>query len=280
MNQLTNRFKKFKWLLPAMVVFPVILIVAGCSMLKGNYLYVEGKGDMALVSFSIDRRIAHESDSTPNDGPPLIESAEVKQAWWDYHKQAINIMYQQFIDHFSTMFPGTNLLSHEKISTNETYRTITQYKPKMVLGKDIGLGWSQINAEGLNWVSGYDKAKLDNLCETLNVNLAMTVEFKARWKVDSTYERPHGILMQQVNLGHMLLDASVFLHEKGKGMVWSGNFRNMGAENLVELEWSSGEPPEMNKSDFPEQLQSALLKIYPKIIEEVKRGKAAITQGS
>ena len=253
------------------------LVLTGCFT-SGNYLYVEGKGDIALVSFSIDRRINHEKDSSAHDGPALLTTKESKEAFWDFHIQSINEMYKQFRDKFSEVFPGTNLVLHETVSNNEKYQQLSEHKPKIILGKDVSLGWSQINPDGLNWVSGFGKEKLDSLCSIFNVNLVMSVECKARWKVDTTYRVPSGFAMEEVNLGHIVLDASVYLHEKGKGMVWSRNYRKLEAKDRVRLEWSSGEPPQMDKRDFPAQLQSAFKKIFPELIEDVNRGKAAMQQ--
>ncbi len=275
MNSYRIRLKAIAILFSMVMLLGVSALMSGCF--SGNYLYVEGKGDIALVSFSIDRRIREENDTNAIDGPALIETRKNRENWWDRHQLSIDIMYNQFRNHLSEALPTTKLVPHDSIVMNKTYRMTTKHVPKIIMGKDISLGWSQISTEGLNWVSGFDNEKLDTLCTEFGVQLAMAVECEARWHVtDSVIEEHSGFATISHNMGYILLDVSVILHEKGSGIVWSRNYTGLTADDWVPLQWSSDEPPQMKKSDFPAQLENALLKVYPKIKADAIRGKEAM----
>jgi hypothetical protein len=251
-------------------------LLTGCFLTAGNYLMIDGKGDIALVSFSIDRRILHEHDSSATAGPALLTSKETKERFWDNHQRAVDQMYEQFRAEAPAALFDVTLIDHQTIAENDVYRELTKHEPRIIMGQDVSPGWSQISAAGLRHVSPHDDETLDSLCTLFGVTLAMTVDCEAKWHViDSVAIEGTPPLMKRIPLGYMMLDASVYLHEKGKGLVWSRTYRRMNAGRLARLQWSSGEAPLMKPEDFGPQLTSALKHVYTQIAADAQRGREA-----
>jgi hypothetical protein len=263
--------------------FITLCAATGASMnlfcsLPAHHLIVDGKGPIALVSFSLDRTLKADTDSTLDQGPALLASKPEKETYWDHHQQAADAMYAQFKARISGTLAGAPILDSRQVEGNERYLARTQHVPKMVMGADVALGWSEIPATGTNWVSAYDKPLLDTLCAILGVNCILTVQNKARYhvtdsfRIDSTWNETHtGFSARRIRQGHILLDCSVFLHEKGKGMTWARTYRGLMPKTMADLD---GDDNYFAPSYFAPQLTDALEGVYAEISADEKRGRA------
>jgi hypothetical protein len=252
------------------------VMVSGCS-LPPNYLVLEGKGDVALVSFTLDRTLKADTDSSIDKGPALLASSEEKAGYWNEHQKAIDAMYAQFKEHISEALLGAPILDPKKIEGNEAYLAKTVHVPYVVLGTDVAPGWSEIPATGTHYVSAFNKPLLDSLCAMLGVSLALCVENSANYhvvdsvRVDTLWDDRHfSWKIKRTPLGRVELTVSACLHEKGKGMVWSRNYRWLKPKRLADLDL---EEKTMNKSDFAPHLCEALEEIYSEIKGDANRGK-------
>jgi hypothetical protein len=266
-----------------LVVFAACIVVAlsGCS-LPPDYLVLEGKGDIAIVSFSLDRSLTADTDSLLDKGPALLASTQEKAAYWDQHQKAIDAMYAQFKEHISEALLGAPIFDPKKIEGNEAYLTKTAHVPKVILGQDVAIGWRDIPATGTHYVSAFGKPLLDSLCDMLGVSLVLCVANSAKYhvvdsvRIDTLWDdRRASWKIKKTPLGHVVLTVEAYLHEKGKGMVWSRTYNRLKPKRLVDL---FPEDKSMNKSDFASQLCDALEGIYKEIKDDAKVGKEYAAQ--
>jgi hypothetical protein len=269
--------KLMKRLFPAIIMTTGLAIVLpGCGLTKGNYLLLDNKGDVALLSFSLDRTINAEGDSSIDQGAGILNSQEEKDTFWDEHQKAVDAMYQQFKERISAALLGTPLYDIKKMETNLRYLDLTAPKTVKFMGISAVDGWNMLPAAGTRYVSSYGNAVLDSLCDLMGVQLALTVEIKAFYRVlDSVHAIMAGpVVIQRIPLGQMVLSAALFLHEKGKGMVWSRTYPWLTPAAPVDLH----ENRVMKTEDYTAQLTNALEGIYSEIEADAKRGRASAAQ--
>jgi hypothetical protein len=247
-----------------------------CGLTKGNYLILDNKGDIALLSFALDRTINEEGDSAIDHGAGLLNTQEEKAAWWDEHQRAVDAMYRQFRERIPAALLGTPLRDCSSLQTDPRYIALTTPKTRTIMGISATDGWNLLSAAGTRWVSSYDNAVLDSLCTMMGVQLALTVELKAFYRVlDSIRVVQAGpIAVEKIPLGHVVLSAALFLHEKGRGMVWSRTYDDLMPSNPVDLHFNRV----MKTEDYAAQLTGALEGIYSEITADANRGRANAAQ--
>jgi hypothetical protein len=253
-----------------------IFFLSHCGLTRGNYLLLDNKGDIALLSFSLDRTINADGDSSIDQGAGILNSQEDKATYWDEHQKAVDAMYQQFKVRISAALLGTPLHDIKNLETDQRYLDLTAPKTIKFMGISAINGWNMLSAAGTRYVSSYDNAVLDSLCDVLGVQLILTVESKAFYRVlDSMHLIMAGpVVAERIPLGRIVLSAELFLHEKGRGMVWSRTYSNLIPASPVDLH----ENREMKTEDYSAQLTGALEGIYSEITADANRGRAYAAQ--
>lgn len=153
------------------------VFLTGCAaLLRGNYLVTQGKGDVALVSFSMDRFIKDIGDTTTASGPTQHAVNQQPPEFWADQRKATNTLYTQFKEKGSPALLDAPFTDPAKIENNQAFLALTAHKPKIIMGTDIGTGINKISADGLNYVSPYDRKIVDSLCGLLGVSALLMVE--------------------------------------------------------------------------------------------------------
>ncbi len=163
--------KKITMLVCSALVFGSL---TGCGGMKSMPVNLETRGKIALVSFILDKSI--EKRGERDSGPGLLQN---KDKYYQYHKAALDQIFQQFLDSKSDVFGAVTMEDVETVKSNTEYQAITKHVPKMIMGKDISLGANYLSPEGLNYVSAYDKEKPVKVATALNTQLLLFVENKA-----------------------------------------------------------------------------------------------------
>jgi hypothetical protein len=253
-----------------------ISFLSNCGLTRGNYLLLDNKGDVALLSFSLDRTINAEGDSSIDQGAGILNSQEERSTYWDEHQKAVDAMYQQFKERISAALLGAPLYDIKKMETNQRYLDLTAPKTIKFMGISAINGWNKLSAAGTRYVSSYDNAVLDSLCDLLGVQLILTVESKAFYRaLDSMHTIMAGpVVAERIPLGRIVLSSEVFLHEKGRGMVWSRTYSYLSPATPVDLH----ENRVMKTEDYTGQLTGALEGIYSEITADANRGRAYAAQ--
>ncbi|MFP4164520.1 MAG: hypothetical protein ACLFQB_11075 [Chitinispirillaceae bacterium] len=251
----------------------VVILLTGCFLTGGNYLIVKDRGEVAIVSFALDRSVNAVGDSSIDHGAGLLNSKEEKETYWDDHQEVVDALYELYKENISKALLGAPVLDPQKVAASNEYLKLTEYKPKVVMGKDIAPGWNQIPAAGTNYVSPYDKEKMEKLCEIFDVDLLVTVTNKASFDVlDSVRVEPDGFGTRHIPLGFAVLETDMYLYEKGNGIVWSGTYRDLNSENIVDLRRGGGEIT-MYKKDYTPEFSKAFGKVFERIMADARRGE-------
>jgi hypothetical protein len=251
--------KRIVAVVAAVLFLSMAFSFSNCGSAKGNYLVLD-KGEISLLSFSLDRTLHAERDSSIDQGPASQAEAAT---YWVEHQKAVDAMYGQFKERIPAAFLGAPFFQSYNMWANRRYLELTAPRTTE--------GGTMMPATGTRWVSPYDSTVLDSLCDLLGVKLILSVQAKAFYRaLDSVHIVNNGPVVQRIPLGSVVLSVTLFLHEKGCGMVWKKTFSNLLPASLVDL----SEKRAMKKEDYAGQLTSALEGIYGEITAEAKRGRA------
>ena len=198
-------------------------ILSGCGGAK--YIDISQSAPVAVVSFSLDKSIVEEGKQK-DSGPGLLQKAE---NYYKNHQLAVDALWNDFKAEYRDMLLGSEVIDVESIASNEQYRELTKHTPKMMMGTDIAPGNSAlVAADGLNYISGYNKEVLEKTAAMLNARLLMCVDYTG------SYAMSTGVSIGKFGAGaaKMKLKAAITLYEPGKGVVLTGSFSENSDESF------------------------------------------------
>ncbi len=245
------------------------LLLSGCGgSSTQSYPQIEGKGRIAVVSYSLNRSIVQKGDD-PGTGPGILQN---KEKYYIPYQAAVDTMWRQFIDQIGPSFDNAEFVSIDEIRGNQQYQELTRHKPKVVMGKDIAPGASYLTPEGINYVSLLDQEKTNAINESIGADLLMLVEN------DASYKMHAGVSIGGLGggAGVMELQTTLYLWEPGNGVIWKKTYKTVSDEKAPIVQGAMG------AKHFARLLASANQTLFSAVKADVLKGKeeAAAAQES
>jgi hypothetical protein len=173
-------------------------------------------------------------------------------------------MWTQFKENIQDALLGIPLVSFDEIVNNQSLLTLTKPIEKKFMGTDLSTASRKLSPEGLNYVSAYNSKLMDSICSLLNCDLLLVVENKANF--DSVpppiSSDGSGIVITPTAKSHINLITTLYIHEKGNGLVATEEFTTKSDDKMLVV-WTNSNP-----EDYPKLMAQANAKIYSKIKEE------------
>ncbi len=243
----------------------------GCFSGSKTFVNLKGKGEMALVSYSLNKSIT-EKGQEDSSGPGLLQS---KKKYYKDHVAALEAMYGDFADSVDLIFSDVSLVDIQKTAENEFYKERTVHVPKIVMGKDIATGSNELTTAGINYVSTYDTELLDSLSDALGVPLLLLVSNSANYNLEGGAQIGLGNLKVGGGAAKMNLTTTVTIYEKGVGTIMNRSFTGSSDERIPMIQGT------ISTEHYPKCLRSAHSKNMAAVamyLREQKEAAAAAEQ--
>ncbi|KMQ49507.1 hypothetical protein CHISP_3582 [Chitinispirillum alkaliphilum] len=234
--------------LKILVALTVVVSVLGCFSGSAKFVNVQEHGPIAMVSFSLDNSIVPEGAERCT-GPGLLQDEE---KYYENHVKTAEALLEIFSDNLRGIFLDANFLDQHAVLSNEQYQELTKHVPRIVMGQDIAPGRNMITVGGFNYVSAYSRDILENLTEILDVEMLLLIENTL------SYEMSRALISSGIS--NALLNTTVYLYQKGEGIVFSNTFRTSSDEALTLIAGTA------STERYPVVARSAGMKI----IEEIR----------
>lgn len=243
----------------AAVVFTALL---SCSLPPPKYVNIEDHGKIALVSFSMNRSIVG-TGQEKDRGPGLLQKSK---KYYSGHEESLDVLWTKFRDEIGDVFLNVPFVDFDEVTSNEKYQELTKHKPKMIMGKDVAPGSDQMSPEEINYISVYDKKKLDSVAAIFGVELLLLIENQMG------YDSSSAII--SIKTSHLNLNTKIHLYKPGEGVIMSGSFEGKSDERISLL------AGEAKSEDFAGCTSSAAQKVLVRMKEYIiKQKENAITAG-
>ncbi|HEX3019222.1 MAG TPA: hypothetical protein VHP36_02925 [Chitinispirillaceae bacterium] len=207
--------------------------ILSCAGTPSKPVIIEGKGTVALVSYSLNKSIVKQGQEPDNQGPGLLQKAIKgrENAEADYYQDQIEALvgiYQQFIDQMSDVF-SVPFMDVSTVTGNESYQSETKRVPKMVMGVDIAPGKDQFTTGNLNFIDFTDKEKLNKLAAQLKADLLMLVYNDANYDL---YTGVSGGLFSG-GAAKLYLNTTIYIYDPKIGdYIFRKTFTGQSDENI------------------------------------------------
>lgn len=234
-----------------------------------KYVDLTQKAKIAIVGFSLDRSITSENSDEVDQGPGLLQKLakgkeKAKKDYFQYHQQALDGIWAQFKGNIQDALLGIPLVSFDEIINNEHLLALTAPKEKKIMGTDFSVASTKLNPEGLNYVSAYNSTLMDSICSLLGCDLLLVADNKADF--DSVpppiSSDGSGIVIKPTAKAHINLTTTLYIHEKGNGLVAIEKFTTSSDDKMLVV-WTNSNP-----EDYPKLMMQANAKVYEKIKKE------------
>jgi len=229
-----------------------------------KYIDLTQKSKIAVVGFSLDKTIAAENKKEVDQGPGLLQKMvkgkeKAEDDYFQYHKQALDGIWAQFKENIQDALLGIPLVSFDEIVNNQRLLALT--KPKE---SKFSISSMKLNPEGLNYVSAYNSNLMDSICSILGCDLLLVVDNKANFDSVPPPIRSEGsaIVIEPTARAHINLKTTLYIHEKGKGLIATEEFTTKSDDKMLVV-WTNSSPEE-----YPKLMMQANAKVYSKIKEE------------
>lgn len=249
----------------------VSTFLLGCFSGSKTFVNLEGKGEMAVVSYSLNKSIT-EKGQEESSGPGLLQN---KEKYYEDYVAALEVMYGDFQENADRVFADVTLSDIQTITENDFYRERTVHVPKVIMGKDIATGSDELTTGGLNYVSTYETELLDSLSNELGVPLLLLVSNRADYSMEGGAKLGLGNLKISGGAARMNLTTAVTIYEKGSGTIMNKSFTSSSDENIPMIQGT------VSTKDYSKCLYSAHRKNMDAIalyLKEQKDAAAAAAQ--
>lgn len=257
-------FQKYNFIIPIYAIF--FAFISSCIPEK-QFVDLTQQKDIAFISFALNKTISLETDTEVDQGPGLLQKAfkgkeKATDDYFKYHQEALDNIWTYYQQNIQDALLGISMVSTDKIVGNEKLLSITKPKKKIIMGTDISISSHYLNPEGLNYVGSRDLETLDKICNILNTNLLLLIEHKADHEElppDTIWSKDSLSIFKITPVAKIHLETTVYIHEKGKGLVVIENF-DAKSDDKMKF-WGK----EANPENYPKLIMQASKKIIPQI---------------
>ncbi|MBD3419202.1 MAG: hypothetical protein GF398_03690 [Chitinivibrionales bacterium] len=232
----------------------LFVVSTGC-LPPPQYVDIDEQGDIALISFALDRSIVG-TGNEKDTGPGLLQS---KKRYYAGHDETLDSLWKYFRENIRIAFLNVPFVGWEEIAANKKYQELSRHTPKIIMGQDIAPGANMLTPEGINYISSYNDEKLDSVAKLFNVQTLLLIENRMGYDSSSA--------LFSIKTSHLNLFTEIKLYQAGKGIIMEHTFaaKSDNAMSLV--------AGEANAKHFPVHAPSAAMNVIEQIRPYLVRQK-------
>lgn len=242
----------------------IVALCVSCSIPR-KFLYVEGKGKIAVASFSVDKSIVEEGTES-STGPGLLQN---KENYFEQLQTAVESMWGQVKDSLAAVFGSAEFIPFDAVFSNPKYIEATTYAPVKLMGLQMTPGENDLTPSGCRFVDSYDKKTMNALFEPLGADFLLVFENTAALRPNAAGKQ---LIIGEKAL--IVLTTKITLYHKSGEYAWSTVITSLSDSDARMINH------EIAKDQYPILLPQAHAKIFKEIRDEIELGKKKAAEGA